>query len=126
MEETLRRSIATVLCQICRPEDHEFVSLLQRDSSPQVRRIAVDGMERSTHVMHLYAESIIPAAEQNLDAATSGYESGTNDFLALVAAEKALMIARLELEEATTEYHKGRAHLERAIGGELSSVEETP
>ena len=45
-EETLRLSIATVLSQICRPQDHELISLLQKDSSPQVRRVAVAGFER--------------------------------------------------------------------------------
>ena len=46
VDEALRLSIATVLSQICREEDHDVVNLLQRDSSPQVRRVAVDGFER--------------------------------------------------------------------------------
>ena len=45
-EDALRLSIATVLSQVCRPEDHEFVSRLQRDSSEQVRRVAVAGLQR--------------------------------------------------------------------------------
>jgi len=85
---------------------------------------ALDGLEESAHVVHLYATSFVPAAEENLDAARSGYESGRNDFLTLVSAEKTLMLARLSYEEAVSQYHQRRAELERALGGSLASVEE--
>jgi outer membrane protein TolC len=54
----------------------------------------------------------------------SGYRTGTNGFLALVAAEKALMTARLNYESALTDYHQARTRLERAVGGGVDTVED--
>ena len=87
---------------------------------------AVEEVRESTHVVGLYASSIVPAAEENLAAARSGYETGTNDFLTLIAAEKALMLAQLSYHQALAEYHKGLARLERAVGLSLNSVGELP
>lgn len=87
---------------------------------------AADEVNEKAHVVHLYASSIVPASEESLAAARSGYATGTNDFLTLVAAEKALMLARLSYEEALAQYHQGRARLEKAIGGPFSTLETQP
>ena len=85
---------------------------------------AVQDAEEAARVTHLYATSIIPATEESVAAARSGYEVGTNDFLTLIVAEKALMLAQLSYQEALTEYHQGRARVERAVGLPLDEVEE--
>jgi outer membrane protein TolC len=72
----------------------------------------------------LYATSIVPAAEESLAAARSGYEAATNDFLTLIQAEKSLLTAQLGQEEGLAAYHKARARLERAVGAPLDDVEE--
>ena len=85
---------------------------------------AAEEVEEGAHVVNLYDRSIVPAADESLAAARSGYESGTNDFLTLVAAEKTLMLSRLGWEEAMTQYHQSRARLERAIAGRLVGLEQ--
>jgi outer membrane protein TolC len=85
---------------------------------------AVDEVHENAHVVQLYGASIVPAAEESLASAMSGYRTGTNGFLALVAAEKALMTARLNYESALTDYHQARTRLERAVGGGVDTVED--
>jgi outer membrane protein TolC len=85
---------------------------------------AADEVHESAHVVHLYATSIVPAAEESLAAARSGYEAATNDFLTLIQAEKSLLTAQLGQEEGLAAYHKARARLERAVGAPLDDVEE--
>jgi len=84
---------------------------------------AADEVVEQTHVVHLYESSIVPAAEESLTAAQSGYESGANDFLTLIEAEKARMLAQLTHAEGLAEYHKARARLVRAVGISLEEVE---
>jgi len=84
---------------------------------------AADEVTESAHIVHLYASSIVPASEESLAAARSGYETGTNDFLTLIAAEKSLMLARLSYQEALAGYHEARARLEKAIGGPIATLE---
>ncbi len=87
---------------------------------------AIEEVRESEHVVRLYASSIVPAAEENLAAAHSGYETSTNDFLTLITAEKTLMLAQLSYHQALAEYHKGLAHLKGAVGLPLDAVEELP
>lgn len=87
---------------------------------------AADEVNESAHVVRLYASSIVPAADESLEAARSGYETGTNDFLTLIAAEKTLMLARLSHEEALASYHQARARLAKATGSTLATLETQP
>ena len=87
---------------------------------------AAHTVQENMHVAQLYADSIVPLAEENLAAARSNYETGITDFLTLITAEKALMLATLRYHEALTNYHKGRAQLERAVGLPLAHMEATP
>jgi len=68
------------------------------------------------HVVHLYERELVPAAEENLEAARTEYAAGGIDFLSLLAAERGLMEAQLALQEALSEYHGRVADLERAAG----------
>lgn len=83
---------------------------------------AYDMLIESEHVVRLYDETFLPVAEENLKAAQSGYENGMNDFLALLNAEKNLMLVQLAHQQALTEYHQRRADLERAVGGDIEST----
>jgi len=83
---------------------------------------AYDMLVESAHVVLLYNETFLPVADENLKAAQSGYETGTNDFLTLLNAEKNLMLVQLAHQQALTEYHQRRADLERAVGGDIEST----
>jgi len=82
----------------------------------------IDEIDESAYVVRLYDGQLLPAARESLDAARSGYEAGTNDFLTLVNAEKTLTLSELSYEEALSEYHQRMAALERAIGGPVADV----
>lgn len=83
---------------------------------------AYDRVVESEHVVSLYKSKVVPAAEENLKAARSGYENGKNDFLALLTAEKNLMITQLEYQQALTVHHQSLADLERSIGAEITQI----
>ncbi len=87
---------------------------------------ATENVRENAHVVQLYASSIVPAAEENLTAARSDYETGITDFLILITADKALMLAELSYHQALANYHKGRTQLERAAGLSLEDVEVMP
>ena len=78
-----------------------------------------DMLVESEQVVRLYRNKFMPVADENLKAARSGYESGANDFLTLLTAEKNLMLVQLARQQAITEYHQRWADLERAVGGDI-------
>lgn len=97
---------------------HEAESQLDEASAEVLFEVsqAVDEVREQAHVVRLYETSIVPAAEESLAAARSGYESATNDFLTLIEAERTLLTARLAYQRGLAEYHKARARLDRAVG----------
>jgi cobalt-zinc-cadmium efflux system outer membrane protein len=88
----------------------------------QVER-AADELTEAAHVVRLYGTSILPASEDGLAAARSGYEASTNDFLTLIDAERKLMLARLSYYRGLAEYHKARARLAQAVGAPVQNLE---
>ncbi len=76
-----------------------------------------DRVRESEHVLSLYQTRLLPLAEENLSAARADYESGRGNFLDMIGAEKNLMQARLELEQARADHHRRLAALERTVGG---------
>jgi len=86
---------------------------------------AVSELEEQRHVVQLYEASILPAAEEALAAAHSGYENDTNDFATLIEAEQAVIKARLGQQKALADYYKARARLDRAVGRGAGSEDDT-
>jgi outer membrane protein, heavy metal efflux system len=84
---------------------------------------AVDELAEATHVVRLYAESIVPASQESLAAARSGYETSSNDFLTLIDAERKLMRAQLGYYRGLADYQKARAQLTQAVGAPLENLE---
>lgn len=83
---------------------------------------AFEELNENHHVVELYTGRLLPAAEENLEAAEAGYASGEVDFLALITAQKLLMDTELKLEEALASYHQSKADLERAIAGPVEPL----
>jgi outer membrane protein TolC len=73
-------------------------------------------VEQSAHEADLVRETQLPVAQRALGAARAGYESGKNDFTALLQAERDLTEARLMELRALGEYHAARAELAWAVG----------
>jgi outer membrane protein TolC len=85
----------------------------------EVRFAVASGAERleeAHHVLHLYEQRLLPAARDQVEAARAGFETGRNDFLALIGAERNLRDVRLGYEEALAELSRRHSELERALG----------
>lgn len=68
------------------------------------------------HVVHLYDERLVPAARAQVDAALAGFTSGTNDFPAVIGAERGLRDIELAAYRARAEAWRRQAALDRAVG----------
>lgn len=71
----------------------------------------------------LYRNTIIPQAVQTLQAVLAGYQTGRQDFLSLIDAERMLLGAKKDYHIAVTNLLDGRAQLERAVGLTMSEIE---
>jgi outer membrane protein TolC len=67
-------------------------------------------------MMRLYADSVLPQAEQAVASARAAYATSRASFLDLLDAQRSLLQFRLAYEEAVTEYLKSRADLALAVG----------
>ncbi len=67
-------------------------------------------------VVDLYRTTILPQAEQNMDAARAGYRTGRNSFLDVLEAERALLEFRLAYYRGLTDRETQVAFLEQVIG----------
>lgn len=68
------------------------------------------------HVIELYASRLLPATDDQVNAALSGFRSGQNDFLAVIDAERSQRRARLGHEQALVDLRQRQAELRRALG----------
>jgi outer membrane protein TolC len=66
--------------------------------------------------VHLYDERLLPAARAQVDAALAGFTSGTNDFPAVVSAERGLRDIELAAYRARAEAWRRQAAIDRAVG----------
>ena len=73
----------------------------------------------SRRKIEVFESKILPAAQDNLRAAQSGYEAGTVDFLRLIEAQRQVLDLREKYQMAVTDFHRRSAELERAVGQEV-------
>jgi outer membrane protein TolC len=76
----------------------------------------VDRLGEAGHVARLYRDRLLPAANDQVGAARSGFETGRNSFLTLIDAERNLRNVELGYEEALANVGRRRAELDRALG----------
>ncbi|MGO8689887.1 MAG: TolC family protein [Thermoguttaceae bacterium] len=67
-------------------------------------------------VIALYAERILPAAQQNMESARANYTAGKVDFLRLIEAQRQFHAQREMYYAALADYQRRQAELERAVG----------
>ncbi len=75
-----------------------------------------DRLAEAAHVIRLFRDRLLPAAEDQVAAARSGFETGRNSFLALIDAERNLRNVELGYEETLANLGRRRAELDRALG----------
>lgn len=76
-------------------------------------------IEATQRVVELYRTTVLPQAEQTLEAAQAGYRTDRADFLDLIDAERALLKYRLEYFRALVGLEQQRAALEQVVGQSL-------
>jgi len=85
--------------------------------------------EASTKLSSSFSEininknDVLPLAKSAFDAAGQGYREGKFEYLVVLDAQRTLFEARAKYIEALAGYHKARADVERLIGGDIDSVQ---
>lgn len=88
--------------------------------------VALAELDEAEHVVHLYANRVLPAARDQIAAARSGFVTGAATMLALIDAERTLRSAELEYHRAQANAASRRAELDRALGRLPFAAGETP
>jgi outer membrane protein TolC len=83
---------------------------------------AYEQVVEAERIVRLYEETILAAAKKNVDAAQVSYINLKIPLLSLIEAQRNLVNLRDRFYEATADYHRRRATLERVIGGPLDAV----
>lgn len=86
-----------------------------------IERLASE-LRRSTRLMELYADQIIPQSEGVLISSLAGYRVDEVDFLTLIAAQTTLFNYQLEAVRVTTDYYRQLADLEAVTGTSLEEL----
>ncbi|TLY26166.1 MAG: TolC family protein, partial [Nitrospirae bacterium] len=69
----------------------------------------------------LYRTTVLPQAEQGVEAARAGYRTGKTGFLDLIETERALRGFQLEYYRALVEREQRLAELEQVVGSDLGT-----
>lgn len=70
-------------------------------------------------ILDLYKTTVLPQAKLTLKAAIAGYRTDRNDFLDLIAADRALLTYQLEFVRTVVDWEQVLAKLERVVGTQL-------
>ena len=87
---------------------------------------AYEQLLESERILALYEKTILPAARENVKAAQTAYVTGKTAFLSLIEAQRNLVNLRDRNYEATADYFRRLATLERVIGGPMHLIGEHP
>jgi outer membrane protein, heavy metal efflux system len=88
---------------------------------------AFENMTTNKQVLKFYDNTIIPQAEQSLQSTLAAYRAGTLEFLMVIDAERMLLQARFDYQEALMSYMASLADLEQSVGIDLGRlVSSTP
>jgi outer membrane protein TolC len=78
--------------------------------------VALKQLEEAGHVLHIFAERLLPIASQQVDAARAAFISSQVPFVSLIDAEKNLRGVELDQQVAQADYDRRLAELDRALG----------
>jgi outer membrane protein TolC len=83
---------------------------------------AFEQLAESEKVLKLYDSDVLPAAKANKDSAQAAYSAGKVPFVTPIEAERNYVNLKDRYYEATADYFRRRANLERAIGAPVAPV----
>jgi outer membrane protein TolC len=92
---------------------------LANDLASQAERMLYE-FEDSGRKLRLYADALVPKAEELVGASEAAYTAGVIDFLSLIDAQRTLLQYQLQRERAYADRWQRLAGLEMLIGAELS------
>jgi cobalt-zinc-cadmium efflux system outer membrane protein len=78
--------------------------------------VSLKQLEESAHVLHVFAERLLPIARKQVDAARAAFISSQVPFVTLIDAEKNLRGVELDQQTAQADYDRRRAELDGAVG----------
>jgi cobalt-zinc-cadmium efflux system outer membrane protein len=70
----------------------------------------------SERILDLYERQILPQADENVRSAQSAYVTGKAPFVSLIEAQRSFIALRDRNFEATADYFRRRATLDRLVG----------
>ncbi len=73
-------------------------------------------METADRSIRLYRQTLLPQAQQALDAANTAYQAAQIDFLSFLDVQRTLLNLRIEEQRALRDYRQHLAQLEQAVG----------
>jgi outer membrane protein TolC len=76
-------------------------------------------VQTQQRLIDLYRATVLPQAEQSLQATIAAYQTQQTDFLSLLDSYRMLQMFKLEYYEALAKYEMSLAELERAVGKKL-------
>jgi hypothetical protein len=74
------------------------------------------GMETANRSIRLYRQTLLPQAQQALEAANTAYQAAQIDFLSFLDAQRTLLKLKIEEQRALRDYRQHLAQLEQAVG----------
>jgi outer membrane protein TolC len=77
---------------------------------------AYEQVTESEKLVHLYEDTILPAADKNVTAARNAYTPGQIPLLTYLEAQRNKVGLYDQYYQALADYHRRRASLERAVG----------
>lgn len=104
-------------CSKTQAEYNQRVDSIKNEVQTSLARL-----EASRRTLELFEHKLLPATEDNVAAATSGYTAGTIDFLRLVQAQREFLEINQRYQQAIVEFHRNRAELDRVSGTPLDRL----
>jgi cobalt-zinc-cadmium efflux system outer membrane protein len=86
---------------------------------------ALSKMQSSQAQIRIVRGTIIPQAEQSLQATVAAYQTGKQDFMTLVDTERMLLDAKRDYHMAVMRLLAARAQLERAVGLSIGEIDQS-
>jgi outer membrane protein TolC len=79
-------------------------------------------VQTSQNLVLLYKNTVIPQAEQTLQATLAAYETGKTEFLMLIDAYRMVLISKLDYHMSVMNYMTNQAALEQAVGMNIAEI----
>ena len=81
-------------------------------------------VQTSQNLVLLYKNTVIPQAEQTLQATLAAYQTGKTEFLMLIDAYRMVLMSKLDYHMSVMSYMTNQAALEQAVGMNIAEITE--